>query len=193
MASIEISEFKGRIFHFSFPERFKDRKNADGEYVGVIPARELFVIAFPPGVPNEPPIVPRREGDGRGNGSTWNGWFPQCKPGLEMPWDGSTWGKISEGVLPRNFYPYCPVRFDYGNPDIRYPLGKNELFPIIKKTRTLLGRDFYGFVLLGHAAISGGFINYKYNEQYSLVGNFSTEGLGFEGYPAVDIQGSAVV
>jgi hypothetical protein len=178
MSQFEISQYPGRIFYFDFPARFTDRYYS-------LPARSLAVIAFPPGVPNEPPIVPKRDG----YNDRWNGWFPQCKPGLEAPWDGNTWGQIPS-VLPKDFSPLAPVQFGKA-----YPLGKNELFPVIKKTRALLGRDFYGFLLFHDVKISDGKINFtpisqhETNDSYSLVGDFAD---GFEGYPVIDIPGTAV-
>lgn len=174
MPQIEISEYPGRIFYFNFPARFTNQKTEEGHPVEPLPARNLAGIAFPPGVPDEPPIVPKRSGYTDG----WNGWYPQCKPGLETPWDGVTWGQVPS-VLPRNFSPCSPVMFGTG-----YPLGKNELFPIIKKTRALLGRDFYGFILLHNITTSDGKINYDFADQYQLVGDFTD---GFENAPVIDI------
>jgi hypothetical protein len=164
MPQIETALYPGRIFYINLPARLTGTPTP-------LAARNLAVVAFPPGVPDEPPIKPRQ-------GSEWGGWYPQCKPGLEVPWDRATWGRLPDPV-PENFFPHAPVRFGEGR-----PLCKNELFPIIKKTRSLLGRDFYGFVLLFDATQAAGKINFASEECYHLIGNFQA---AFEGYPAVDL------
>jgi hypothetical protein len=183
--AIEISQYPGRIFYFNFPERFTNQKTKEGYPVEPIPARSLAVVVFPPGVPDAPPKVPKRDG----YYDRWNGWSPQCKPGIEAPWDGKTWGQ-APSVLYESFYPFSPVMFGKA-----YPLCKNELFPIIKKTRDLFVRDFYGFLLFHRVTITDGKINYtpvsqnEANDSYRLIGDFAD---GFEGYPVIDIQGTAL-
>jgi len=161
-----------------------------GRPVQPIPARSLAVIAYPPDVPDAPQLTPKpSQVPGSGSFIHEGGWFPQCKPGLEVPWDNRTWGK-APSVLPDNFYPFPPVMFGKA-----YPLCKNELFPIIKTTRALLGRNFYGFLMFYNVEISAGKINYTQvssNEacdQYTLLGDFSD---GFEGYPVIDIDGTPI-
>jgi hypothetical protein len=134
-----------------------------------------FIPFFIPGVPDEPPIVPKRDG----LMDNWNGWYPQCKPGIEAPWDGVTWGQALS-VFPANFSPYAPVLFGKA-----YPLAKNELFPIIKKVRALLGRDFYGFELLHNLTTTGGKINFTNSDAYHLIGDFAG---GFEDKPVIALQ-----
>jgi len=179
--SILISQYPGRIFRFSSAARFTGRMTVEGQPIPPLPARSIAVIVWPPEIPDAPQRTPKRDG----YNDHWNGWYPQCKPGMESPWDKATWGN-EPSVLPKNFSPCPPVCFSQ---EKAYPLGKNELFPIIKRTRTMFGRDFYGFVLLFEIIISGGIIGYTYAENYRLVGDFQD---GYEGYPVIDIQGTAL-
>jgi hypothetical protein len=160
-----INDFQGRIFTFNFPARLTGTPYP-------LPARNLAVVVFPD--------IPKQENSQEGNhrdGTGWSGWYPQCKPGLEIPWDSVTWGRLPNPI-PENFIPYAPVQF--GN---AYPLSKNELFPIIKKTRALFGRDFYAFILLFDYKTENGDMIYAHEEKYRLTGDFP----GFENYPAVDL------
>jgi len=178
--SIIISQYPGRIFSFSLPARFTGRTTITGQPIPPLPARSIAALVWPP----EDPDAPRKT-ESRGLNDSWKGWYPQCKPRMESPWDRATWGN-EPSVLPEGFSPCPPVCFSQ---EKAYPLGKNELFPIIKRVRALFGRDFYGFVLLFEISISGGRIDYTYAENYRLVGDFQD---GYEGYPVIDIQGTAL-
>jgi hypothetical protein len=103
-----INDFQGRIFTFNFPARLTGTPHP-------LPARNLAVVVFPD--------VPKQEKEIAGGcsnekGTGWNGWYPQSKPGLEIPWDKTTWGQLPNPI-PENFCPYAPVQFGKA-----YPLSK---------------------------------------------------------------------
>jgi len=176
MYSINLSDVKGRAFYFSYPERFKGMTNVEGHLVESLPARELVCVAFPPDIEGAPKKSPNEGG--------WSGSISgRTKLGIDYPWDGKTWGKIPS-VLDEDFSPLAPILFGEA-----FPMSKNELFPIIKKTRTLLGRDFYGFYLFYGVKILGDIIESTIYERFTLAGEFSD---GFEGKPVIDIQGTAL-
>jgi hypothetical protein len=159
--SSKISDFQGRIFTFNIPARLTGT-------LYPLPARNLAVVVFPD-MPKKPPVYGGRD--------DWNGWDPQCKPGLEIPWNNTTWGQLPNPI-PEDFFPYSPVLFGEA-----YPLGKNELFPIIKKTRALFGRDFYAFVLLFNYRTDGEDMIFSHEDKYRLTGDFP----GIENYPVIDL------
>jgi hypothetical protein len=172
-----------RIFYFNFPERFKGTSYP-------IPARNLAVVVYPPEAPDAPPIIPMQRGEngkaliytrnGTHDEENWWGWYPQWKPGLESPWDGTTWGKLPNPI-PENFRSIY-VDWTKGN---GWPFCKNELFPIIKKARALFGRDFFGFGLFyGVKLESGKMYDFDGVDYYTLAGDFQ---IGFEDRPVVDL------
>jgi hypothetical protein len=169
----ERASYPGRIFLINSPAYYTGTRHE-------VPARRFAVVVIPPEDPKAPPIVPK----GDGFRDNWNGWYPQCKPGLESPWDGVTWGQPRLGVTdinPENFTSRAPIKF--GD---HWPLTKNVLFPIIKKARTLFGRDFYGFYLLCGTLYETipGEIGFTALEPYRLIGDFAE---GYENKPVVNL------
>jgi hypothetical protein len=166
MGEIIIANYPGRIFYISYPARLTDTPSP-------LPARNIAVMVYPDAGwdPVDSKLVSTR----------WGGWYPQVKPGIDGPWDGVRWGQLPNPI-PEHFNPYPSIML--GEKKDAFPLSKNELFPVIKKTRALYGCVFYAFALvLIEEKTTDEKIIYKKGMTYQLFGDFP----GFEDKPVIDL------